>query len=158
AQAIVQRHLIAGKSHHFGAEVSVQAIERRALGGLIGSRFGAHVRSSPKAWPSRGPSARCKPPLSRALRDSGEQPPYRFGEPTVAAGCFPERHQPAVLLPERFRGGCSFGAPSASRGYGWGLFRRRRLADADDTRIPKGVNASRSGAAIPGLGAQFCSG
>src|SRR5437667_6018075 len=25
-------------------------------------------------------------------------------------GCFPERHPPAVLLPERFRGGCAFGA------------------------------------------------
>jgi hypothetical protein len=39
---------------------------------------------------------------------------------------FPERHQLAVLLPERFRGGCSFGAgimqtmlPTSSASLDW---------------------------------------
>jgi len=30
----------------------------------------------------------------------------------MKVGCFPERHQSAVRLPESFRGGCSFGAGS----------------------------------------------
>jgi len=62
-----------------------------------------------------------EPPLSRNLRESTPLPAVVLREPSLNPfggpgehhhGRFPERHQLAVLLPERFRGGCSFGAGS----------------------------------------------
>ncbi|VWX54660.1 hypothetical protein NOVOSPHI9U_70024 [Novosphingobium sp. 9U] len=59
------------------------------------------------------------PPLSRKPESfppvpgqRGQVQGYTFGGPTDATGHFPESRyrRCAVLLPERFRGGCSFGA------------------------------------------------
>src|SRR5215217_940024 len=60
-----------------------------------------------------GPGGPCPaPPLSRDLRDF--PPPARELRPSVDDVArhrrFPECQLPAVLLPERFRGGCAFGA------------------------------------------------
>jgi len=43
------------------------------------------------------------------------------GRRDTREGRFPERHHPTVHRPERFRGGCAFGAGSAQRRSG--LFR-----------------------------------
>ena len=111
AERILHRHLVAGERHHLGAERHVQLIERRALQGGVRIGRGAHRVSSPIGLASRAGRHELKPPLSRDLRDFGET--LSRLTPSVSrrrAGCFPERHQSAVLLPERFRGGCSFGA------------------------------------------------
>ena len=55
------------------------------------------------------------PPLSRDLRDFTPSQLglefIPFGEPAAqTTNYFPECHPLAVLLPESFRGGCSFGA------------------------------------------------
>jgi len=54
---------------------------------------------------------------------------------------FPERHQLAVLLPERFRGGCSFGAGSLNTA---GLSRKCRLAVPHLRPVDCEVNLHRS--------------
>ena len=53
--------------------------------------------------------------------------------PSVSGGlrhcCFPEFHPPAVRLPERFRGGCAFGADALPCGLSGGLSRRVRMIE-----------------------------
>ena len=68
------------------------------------------------------------PPLSLALRDSpdpaavsGRAAAYSFGvRPSLmgSSAAFQSALPPAVLLPESFRGGCSFGAALPDLGQG----------------------------------------
>src|SRR4029077_15217602 len=83
--------------------------ERGAPQRLLGGEFGAHLRSGPKAWPSRGFPHELKPPLSRDLRDSGDPSPYPFGEPTGWSAAF----QSAINLRSFCLRGSGAVAPSA---------------------------------------------
>jgi hypothetical protein len=49
-------------------------------------------------------------------------------------GCFPESHPSAVLLPERFRGGCAFGSGLAAD-----LSRRDHLSNVASLDLPEGA-------------------
>src|SRR6202011_1620567 len=99
----------------------MESVERCPLERRRGSSKGhPHLRQSGRR------SARTLPPLSWTLRDSPEpQVRPRSGlTPSVSGGsnhsaaAFQSALPPAVLLPESFRGGCSFGAadPCSSRG------------------------------------------
>src|SRR6516162_8641119 len=95
---------------------------------LSGAASGATVTRPPT---ERTPSVRPMPPLSWTLRDSPDPHPtlLRWGKgwgggeltPSVSGrspAAFQSALPPAVLLPESFRGGCSFGAaaPCSNRG------------------------------------------
>src|SRR5947199_2753821 len=87
------------------------------------------------------PSAHA-PPLSRDLRDfpvafKPELPPS-VGAPPQARRRFPECHPHAVRWPERFRGGCAFGAGASPVSSARGL----DLTDATLTSAPERVNAA----------------
>ena len=114
ARRILHRHLVAGERHHPGAELEVQSVERRPL-----ERRRRQRQGSPGAPPTERTRERpTLPPLSWTLRDS----PSATGEPwprltpsvsggaSTPAAAFQSALPPAVLLPESFRGGCSFGA------------------------------------------------
>ena len=75
------------------------------------------------------------PPLSRDLKDTDDDRalPVTTLTPSVDRRLnrndrFPECHQPAVRLPESFRGGCSFGASLALHPGPASLSRRFQLA------------------------------
>src|SRR5262245_59314910 len=93
------------------------------------SLSGAWVMTGSAKWTRARATYPAEPPLSRNLRDfvapsllhlphlRGGRSAKRIGKgqltPSVSSAsrrrCFPELHPPAVLLPERFRGGCAFG-------------------------------------------------
>ena len=116
AERILHGHLVARERHHLGAKRDVQVVERgplerdgrRRAWGCGGSHANDPVRAST-------PDAECvqvKPPLSRDLRDLSDARtaralPLRW---TAVAVAFQSACPSAVHLPERFRGGCSFGA------------------------------------------------
>src|SRR5262249_10202188 len=113
AGRIMQRHRVAGERHHPGAERLVQSIERRLPQRRRDGQ--GHRRASDRADACASDS----PPLSWTLRDSPEPartapaPAYSVGERPASeepAAAFQSALPPTVLLPESFRGGCSFGA------------------------------------------------
>ena len=115
AGGVLHRHVVAGEGHHAGAERpharhgagSSGAARRLCAGSAIGFPRKARVPS--------GLAARCSaPPLSRDLRDF----PWRCSAQVTPVGgrrlrnvaAFQSASSRAVLWPERFRGGCAFGA------------------------------------------------
>src|SRR6516165_7266870 len=106
AGGILQRHLILGEGHHLGAKGEMERVERCPL-----EWRGSGSKGHDTSGQSGRRSVRPLPPLSWTLRDSPE--PWPGLTPSVS-GRSPAALQsalpPAVLLPESFRGGCSFGA------------------------------------------------
>jgi len=98
AGSVAEGHLPAGEVDHAPAVGEVQVVQAGPAGG-------GHEGSSLRVGSST-------PPLSRYLRVSpvSRLPPSVSGR-SGDRRCFPESPDTAVLLPERFRGGCSFGGP-----------------------------------------------
>ena len=118
AVGVLHRHLVAGERHHAGAE---RARARRRAACASGARRKPDRRSSgrtprsPTGLAPRAGMARVQAPSVAGPERFQRQGllPSRL-TPSVSrrvGRCFPECHPPAVLLPESFRGGCSFGAP-----------------------------------------------
>ena len=113
---VLHRHLIAGERNHAGAARAMQIIKR---GAPQRRRFGQIERAHGRTSVADADSVREMPPLSSTLRDSPRPPglsrrtdaAYSFGgRPECPPAAFQSALAPAVLLPESFRGGCSFGA------------------------------------------------
>ena len=106
ASRVLHRHLVAGERHHLGAELHMQRMKRRSAQ----FRFGRcqvqclTVGATPERRDARAP-------LSLDLRDFPEPlagADYPFGK-GGSRPLFQKFITFAVLLPESFRGGCSFG-------------------------------------------------
>ena len=117
AERILHGHVVAGERHHLGAGRDVGVMEGSAPEWRTGSRIGAHVtRSHAALKPGATIRTSSEPPLSLNLRDSDLPPinpgerPYPFGEPALPPAAFQSVINLRSLVPERFRGGCSFGA------------------------------------------------
>src|SRR5262249_11828526 len=97
-------HLIAGERHHLAAQLQMQGVKRRTAQNVRRDRHGGPDEKSPRRLTAHGPSVigpERFPPAALGL-------PLRWKQ--LALFRFPEVHHPiAVLLPESFRGGCSFG-------------------------------------------------
>src|SRR4051794_24126262 len=111
---VLDRHRIAGERHHARALRHVQLIEGRSGERL--SRGDSEIgQSTLRAWRDMGRTARPSvhaPPLSRDLRDfpaRGASYPRRWAL-AFSEAAFQSVIPNAVLMPERFRGGCAFGA------------------------------------------------
>ena len=125
AGRVMHRHGVAGKRHHARAERQMQIVQRGALKGGIGgtdSHWILGQMSANEAFARPMPRESLKPPLSCDLRvfpcsaQSGSRKVASVGGfSAMAENLFPERHPPAVHGPERFRGGCAFGAGSSIR-------------------------------------------
>ena len=117
---------------------------------LSGAAAAARVTTPPT---ERTPIVRPLPPLSWTLRDSPEPHPRAAGlTPSVSgrssAAAFQSALPPAVLLPESFRGGCSFGAAHPHSSGARPLLRaciQRSLCST--SRSPKLGRCARSSAA-----------
>src|SRR5262249_34088073 len=113
ARRILDRHLVAGKRHHLGAELAVESVERGPLErrcrrgkGHLGTSDRAEAAASDTAPSVVDPESftpaagEPRPGLTPSVSDRRYRP----------AAAFQSALAPAVLLPESFRGGCSFGA------------------------------------------------
>src|SRR4051794_37245707 len=117
---ILDRHMIAGEADHAGAAASMPAVERKgAFRGVAHDRLqhmrkrNDHGRVPAQAGPrftETSPSV--AGPESFPRRSPKAQVGYPFGgpsKPRATADAFQSVYASAVPLPERFRGGCSFG-------------------------------------------------
>ena len=110
AGGILHRHLIAGERHHLAAQLEMQGMQRRAAQDFV--RVG-HKWSVYRGYDGATQSGANRP-LSWDLRDfpaSADWPglPLRWGRRIFTRPAFQKFISCAVLLPESFRGGCSFG-------------------------------------------------
>ncbi len=116
AGRVLHRHGIAGERHHARAGGAVRVGKRRFAKRSFGPELVANGTSDMKDGSASGsnhdPAA---PPLSKDLRDFPRRRyrrrGYSFGERArQAPAAFQIVDDRPVLLPESFRGGCSFGA------------------------------------------------
>ena len=131
SRGILDRHVVAGERPHARAKLDMQGVER----GLLGRGFGHRSASREKApalarqAADRGFKRWRTPPLSDDLRDF----PLLRGYPRRWANANEPRAPLSrasslqrSLMPERFRGGCAFGAGVKDAG----LFREVSSTDA----------------------------
>ena len=105
AGRVLHRHLVAGERHHLAAARDMQRVKRRTPQRIVAESRSKH----------RGPS---RAPRTIPRQPAIEAPSVAVPEsiiPSAAAsrqrrGSFQMSANHAVLLPESFRGGCSFGA------------------------------------------------
>src|SRR5271169_1507209 len=115
AAPILDRHFVACERREARAEFEVQGVERGSKGYDIRHRSPRLEQTNAKDTTAARDRFQASPPLSGDLRDFPH--PKRL-PPSVGRGAkrrdrFPERHHPTVHWPERFRGGCAFGAGMA---------------------------------------------
>src|SRR3569623_3309923 len=120
---ILDRHVIARERHHAPAACAMPCVEREALQlgfdiGIVAHSSGSHDRTTARQRPGRPEYP--PPPLSRNLRavtGAITGLPLRWhGLPRALSRA--SLSAQAVLQPERFQGGCSFGgevSPALSR-------------------------------------------
>ena len=142
AGGILHGHVIARERHHLGAELHVQVVE----GSAFQRSSGLHAQASrgPLWVPGTIPEKPIEAPsvaVPESIIPSADA--LRLLEPSAPLSrCCPHH---AVLLPESFRGGCSFGAGQLAD-----LSRRGRLEQIGGKHdVTKPVNAARG--AINGL-------
>ena len=122
AGGILHRHVVAGERHHARAERDMQRMQRRAwqsdaFGDSRASAIGTDSERALNAA-SHGFAAGCDgapsvPGPERFPRAEARLPPS-VGARLTAPAAFQSVIPSAVLWPERFRGGCAFGAGSYS--------------------------------------------
>ena len=157
---ILDRHLVAGERHHPRAARAVPGVERQRLFGaslITGLRSKASARGRPRQTPQTSDPL-CHVNLRafpRSLRRRRVTP--SVARQPAAGERFPECPLRARSgVPERFRGGCSFGgageAPHALPRVRRRLCRppRRGPSWASPSAQVEGVSASRCSAAAPG--------
>ena len=126
ARRVLERHLIAREGHEPRAKLAMKRVQRRRakrclrLGMIIIGCSFAHGRI--RDYQAHRFFAAFAPSVTGPERFHPAYRVYPFGESPAFGGCFPECCLRAVLLPESFRGGCSFGASMA------GLSRLHRSA------------------------------
>ena len=113
AGGILNRHVVAGERPHPRAEFDMQRMKRRAQRRGIGHGITpVAIRRAATARRIRRVGPRGAPSVSRPERfpAATRRLPPSVGGRAAGACHFPERHHPTVHWPERFRGGCAFGA------------------------------------------------
>ena len=146
AGGVLDRHVIAGERHHARAKGNMLGM-KGGLQRLVGvDRLGHGISSKARVRRAfQGPFF--TPPLSHDLRDFPNATSERL-RPSVGDVAkrrrFPECQLPAVLLPERFRGGCAFGAGLEARSLP-----RGSAADQPLARIAGPVNEARGRKRFP---------
>src|SRR5215469_5557276 len=113
AGGVLDRHLVTGERHHFGAQLAVKRMKQGPLERHRDLGRGHRVTSDRADAKTSGLAPSVVDPERFTATEAEPRPgltPSVSGRRLVPAAAFQSALPPAVLLPESFRGGCSFGA------------------------------------------------